>query len=150
MYEKRLKPRNPDFAATAHSIFESAPFIREVGYQLVSIEPGRAETSLVLAEKHLQQNNFVHAGVVATMADHTAGGSAGSLVGIGEIVLTVEYKINLLRPAVGDGLRCVAEVLKNGRTIIVSDAYVFAKKAGRENLVARATVTLAVVRGGLT
>lgn len=149
MLETRLKPRNPLFAENARAIFESAPFIREVGYELVSLVPGRAETGLIIEKKHKQQNNFVHAGVVATMADHTAGGAAGTLVAAGEIVLTVEYKINLLRPAVGERLRCVAEVIKNGRTIIVADSFVYTRKGKRETLVARATVTLAVVRGGI-
>ena len=150
MLEKRLKPRNPNFAEEARAIFQSAPFIREVGYELISLVPGRAETGLTLENRHMQQNNFVHAGVVATMTDHTAGGAAGSLVAAGEFVLTVEYKINLLRPTVGERLRCVGEVIKNGRTILVADSYVYAQKARRETLVARATVTLAVVRGGIS
>lgn len=149
MLEHRLNPRDPQFAETVRAIFESAPFIRELGIKLTKCEPGRLETALVLQEKHMQQNNFVHAGVVATLADHSAGGAGGTLIGPGQIVLTVEYKINLLRPAVGDRLRCEAEVIKNGRTIIVADSNVFAVKGSRERLVARATVTLAVVKAGL-
>jgi len=39
--------------------------------------------------------------VQATAADHTAGGAAGTLVRSNEMVLTAEFKINLLRPALG-------------------------------------------------
>ena len=64
----------------------------------------------------------------------------------GNQVLTVEFKINLLRPAQGDRLRCRAKVLRAGRTIIVSESEVFAVKDGSEKMTAKATVTLAVVR----
>jgi uncharacterized protein (TIGR00369 family) len=95
--------------------------------------------------KHFQQDTFIHAGVQATMADHTAGAAAGSLVKESEIVLTVEFKINLLRPAVGESLRCIAKVLRTGKTLIVAESEVYATKAGDEKLCAKAMVTLAVV-----
>ncbi len=54
----------------------------------------------------------VHAGVQATIADHTAGGAATTLIDKGQFVLTVEFKINLLRVTRGDSLLCRAQVLK--------------------------------------
>jgi len=143
--EKPLKTRNPDFQKNVDVIFNRAAFIRDVGFKLEEVSAGRVVTSLVLQPKHMQQNNFVHAGVLSTMADHTAGGAAGTLVAADQVVLTVEYKINLLRPAVGESLLCEAKVLKNGKTLIVADSYVFTIQKGRKKLAARATVTLAVV-----
>ena len=143
--EKPLKTRNPDFQKNVDVIFNRAAFIRDVGFKLEEVSAGRVGTSLVLQPKHMQQNNFVHAGVLSTMADHTAGGAAGTLVAADQVVLTVEYKINLLRPAVGESLLCEAKVLKNGKTLIVADSYVFTIQKGRKKLTARATVTLAVV-----
>ena len=58
-------------------------------------------SALEVGGRHLQQDTFIHAGVLATMADHTAGAAAGTLVDIEEIVLTAEFKVSLLRPAVG-------------------------------------------------
>jgi uncharacterized protein (TIGR00369 family) len=87
----------------------------------------------------------VHAGVQATVADHTAGGAAGTVARPGDLVLSVEFKINLLRPAVGDRLRCRATVLRQGKTITVAESEVFAASDGQEKLVAKATVTLAHV-----
>lgn len=145
MTETRLRVRNEEFYERASEIWNRANFIRDVGYELVSLEPGRCESRLIIADKHLQQNSFVHAGVVATMADHTGGAAGGSLIAANEVVLTLEFKVNLLRPAVGEELRCVATVLKNGRTVIVSESEVFTVKKGREKLAAKATVTLAVV-----
>ena len=76
---------------------------------------------LSLKKHHLQQDNFIHAGVLATIADHTAGMASLTLVPEGQIVLTVEFKINILRPAAGDSLKCKARVLKFGKTITVTN-----------------------------
>ena len=95
-----------------------------------------------------QQHGFVHGGVIATLADHTAGGAARSVSGKKD-VLTVEFKINYLRPATGDRLRCTASVLRAGKSAIVAESLVFASlsgagNTGKEALVAKLTETLFV------
>ncbi len=145
MASRDFKPRDPNFRERVLKIWERANFIQDLGIELDSFEPGRIVTSLVLQPRHLQQNKFVHAGVMATMADHSAGGAGGTLIAPKEVILTVEYKINFLRPAVGDRLRCVAGVFQHGKTVIVAESDVFAGKGSREKHVARAIVTLAVV-----
>jgi uncharacterized protein (TIGR00369 family) len=92
-------------------------------------------------ERLRQQHGFIHGGVIATMADHTVGGAARSVSGDKD-VLTVEFKINYLRPAIGDHLRCTASVLRAGKAVIVAEALVFASNAGKETLVAKLTETL--------
>lgn len=141
-----MKTQNPDYREHTRAIFEKAPFIADLGLVLSGLGPGWCETSLRVEPKHLQQDGFVHAGVQATMADHTAGGAAGTLVRENEMVLSAEFKINLLRPAQGDRLRCRATVLKPGRTLIVAESEVYAIRDGKEKLVAKATVTLAPVK----
>lgn len=126
-------------------IFKAAPFINHLGIELSSVAPGECHTTLALRQDHLQQNGVVHAGVIATMADHTAGGAAGSVLGSRAYPLTVEFKINLLRAASGDHLTCHARVLKSGRTLVVAESEVFAGTDGEGLLVAKAMVTLAVI-----
>ncbi len=127
-------------------IFQAAPFIARLGIELESVSRGECRTSLRLRADHLQQTGVVHAGVVATIADHTAGGAAGSVLGRSSYPLTVEFKINLLRAASGDHLACHARVLKAGRTVVVAESEVFARSGdGEEVLVAKALVTLAVI-----
>ncbi|HNR33210.1 MAG TPA: PaaI family thioesterase [Candidatus Hydrogenedentes bacterium] len=125
---------------------QQARFIRHLGIVLADLGPGWCESTLEVADMHLQQDGFVHAGVVATMADHTAGVAAGSLAVPEVVVLTVEFKINLLRPAVGDRLRCRARVLRPGRQLTVAESEVFAGGDDGEKLVAKAMVTLAHVK----
>jgi uncharacterized protein (TIGR00369 family) len=126
-------------------IFLSSPFIADLGVRLDSIAPGECRTSLVLSERHLQQDGFVHAGVQATVADHTAGAAAATLVGPGQYVLTAEFKVNLLRSAKGSHLSCVAKVLKAGSTLTVVESEVFCGTPDEPRLVSKATVTLAIV-----
>ena len=85
----------------------------------------------------------MHAGAVATIADHTAGGAACSLVAADEIVLSVEYKINFLRPAASKRLRARADVLRAGQRVTVAESSVFAEDG---TLVAKTLVTLATVK----
>lgn len=126
-------------------IFERAPFIADLGIRLDSIVPGECRTSLVLAERHLQQDGFVHAGVQASMADHTAGAAAATLVASGQYVLSAEFRISLLRAAKGSHLTCVAKVLKAGSSLTVVESEVFCGTPDATRLVSKATVTLAVV-----
>jgi len=131
--------------AEVERLFSRAPFIRELGLELVAATPGECRSRLVLAERHLQQDGFVHAGVQGAMADHTAGAAAASLVQPGQRILGAEYKINLLRAARGEALYCTARVIKAGRTLTVVDAEIRCRNGEEEKLVAKATVTLAVV-----
>ncbi|HSE38942.1 MAG TPA: PaaI family thioesterase, partial [Blastocatellia bacterium] len=87
-------------------LFRSAPFIADLGMELGSLGAGQCITSLTIESRHLQQNGFVHAGVLAAMADHSAGAAAFTLVGEGSYVLTAEFKVSLLRAARGERLRC--------------------------------------------
>jgi uncharacterized protein (TIGR00369 family) len=137
--------QNPDYASLVRSVFGRAPFITDLGIRLLDVGEGVCETELDVAPRHLQQDRVVHAGVSATMGDHTAGGAAATLVRPDEGVLTIEFKINLLRAAIGDKLRCRATVLRQGRTVIVAESEIFTRDGARESLVAKQMVTLAVV-----
>ncbi|MBX7257834.1 MAG: PaaI family thioesterase [Candidatus Hydrogenedentes bacterium] len=147
MYEP-VHARNPNYREVVQAIFDKAPFVQMLGIQMTDLGPGWCESAMVITPTQLQQNGFVHAGMLATIADHTAGAAAGSLIEEGQMVLSVEYKINLLRPAVGESLRARAEVIRGGRRIIVVDSNVFARRDGEEKLVAKATVTLAAIEPG--
>jgi uncharacterized protein (TIGR00369 family) len=120
-------------------------FVKTCGFKLDLLERGRAKSSLEVTEAHRQQDDFVHAGVMATMADHTAGYAAFSVVPEDSRILTLEFKINFLRPAVGDRLICSAKVVKEGKNILVADSEVYSQSDGAEKLAAKALVTLMAV-----
>lgn len=140
-----MNPQDPDYVQHVQDLFDKAGFVHHIGFKVKEVGPGTCETTLEVQPYHFQQDTFIHAGVQATMADHTAGAACKTLTKENEIVLTVEFKINLLRPAVGDTLRCKATVLRAGRTLIIAESEVFVNKDGQEKMCAKATVTIAVV-----
>ncbi len=135
----------PDSMEMAGRIFSRAGFVRDLGIRLKDAGPGWCESVLEVEPRHTQQDGYVHAGVQATIADHTAGGAAGTLAAETDLVLSVEFKINFLRPALGERLVCRASVLRQGKTLQVAESEVFAERDGNRKLVAKAMVTLALV-----
>lgn len=129
---------NPDYRRHVEEIFRAAAFVQHLGIRLVSVSPGRCETVMTVRSEHRQQDGFVHAGVLFTLADHSGGGSAGTLVAADEGVLSTMVSMQLLRAAKADELRCVGEVLRAGRRIIACDCSVFAG----DRLVVKLAMTL--------
>ena len=139
--------RDPNYRAAVQRIFNEAPFVSSLGIELVDLGPGWCETRMAITDRHCQHHGYVHAGVQATIADHSSGAAASTLIDAEEQILSVEFKLNLLRPARGTHLRCRAVVLKAGRTLTVVEAEVRAGDDASEVLVSKATVTLATVPG---
>ncbi len=145
------QPNEPADAAAAaerrriHEVFRRAAFVSHLGIALADFGPGWAETTLAVEPRHAQAEGIVHGGVQSTMADHTAGAAATTLIAADQVVLTLEFKVNLLQAARGDRLRCRSKVLKPGRSYVVALSEVFCGPAGSEKLVAVSTVTMAVV-----
>jgi uncharacterized protein (TIGR00369 family) len=89
-----------------------------------------------------QQNGYIHAGIVATILDSACGYAAFTLMPQGADVLTVEFKVNLLRPAKGDNFVAKATVVKPGKTISVVEAALYSSEYGEEKPVATMTATI--------
>ncbi len=123
-----------------------APFVQKLGMTITDIGVGWVRSEILIRpELHHQQNGFIHAGVQATLADHSAGCAAATLTKSDIAVLTIEFKVNLLRPAIGERITCHAEVLKAGRSITVVEATVWAWQKDQSKLTSKATVTIANV-----
>lgn len=111
------------------------------------VEHGRTEIHVPHWDGIEQQHGFVHGGVVGMIADSAAGYAAMSIVAVTASVLTVEYKINLVAPADGEKLIARGQVVRAGRTLIVTKADVFAVKEGKETLCALMQQTIMVMHG---
>ncbi len=105
-------------------------FMRTLGAEAVEVSPGRVVVELAHRDDLCQQNGFVHAGVVTAIADSACGYAAWTLMPAGHDVLSVEFKVNLLAPAIGDRFRAVATVVRSGRALTVCQAEVVALRAG--------------------
>ena len=116
---------------------------RNVGIALADCGPGWCESTLAVTPRHLQHGGIVHAGVQATMADHTAGAAATTILEAGQHVVTAEFKINYLRPARdADRLLAVATVVGSGRTQAVCRCDIFLERGGERKLCAAAQGTI--------
>ena len=116
------------------------PFMTTLGVTLARAAPGEVDLELPFDERFAQQHGFLHAGAVAAVLDSACGYAAWSAAD-GEVdVLTVEYKINLLEPAVGERVLCQGRVVRSGGRLTVcrGEAYADGK------LVAASTTTMAV------
>ncbi len=117
-------------------------FIKFCGFQASKIEKGIFDSILKIGENHKTQDNFIHAGLIATMSDHTAGYAAFTLVSDNIRILTIEFKINFLKPAFGNELKCQSEIISHGRQILVAHSTVFDVRDTHEKMVSRSTITL--------
>jgi uncharacterized protein (TIGR00369 family) len=128
---------NPSFAQDVERSFARQAIMNLIGAKLSLIEPGVIEITLPYRADLTQQRGFLHAGVVTTIADSACGYAAYSLMPAGSEVLSVEFKVNLLRPAQGESFVARAEVIKAGRTLTVVRADVFGIDGnGKRELVA--------------
>ena len=114
---------------------------------LALVEPGRVEIHLPHWQGVEQQHGFIHGGVVGMIADSAAGYAAMTVVPASATVLTVEYKMNLVAPADGEMIVARGRVVRPGRTLIVTQAEVFAVKDGKETLCALMQQTIMVMHG---
>ena len=128
---------NPLFAEDIKQSFARQSIMGLIGAELHLVEPGLVEITVAYRKELTQQHGYLHAGVVTTIADSAAGYAAYSLMPAGSEVLSVEFKVNLLRPAKGPALLARAEVIKPGKTLTVVRADVFGlSETGARELVA--------------
>ncbi len=131
---------------TLKGFFGSAPFVADLGVVPTAASEGKLSTELLIQPRHLQHSGVVHAGVMATMADHSMGAAAQTVAPDGHWVLTAELKTSLLRGAQGERLVCEAWVIKPGRSLSFTEAEVYAEHGGQRTLVMKASATMAVVK----
>lgn len=115
-----FKPADAGYATTVRDSFARQGLMKLYGAHLVDVAPGRVVIELAPTPELLQQAGSVHGGVVGAIADSAGGYAALSLMPAGSEVVTVEYKINFMRPAVGARLRATGEVIRPGRTLTVA------------------------------
>jgi len=131
-----LNSPNPNFADKVAASFAQQSIMELIGASLTLIEPGVVEITLPYRQDLTQQHGYLHAGIVTTIADSACGYAAFTLMPEGAGVLSVEFKVNLLRPAKGEEFLARAEVIKAGKTLTVVRADVFALTEDKRTLVA--------------
>ena len=126
------KPSNPAFADEVRQSFAKQSIMELIGGELIRVDPGVVEIELSYREDLTQQDGYVHAGIITTIADSACGYAAYTLMPVESEVLAVEFKVNLMRPAKGEKFLARAEVMKPGRTLTIVRADVFVSSAGEK------------------
>jgi uncharacterized protein (TIGR00369 family) len=143
MNEKSLGSPMEDLLNLGKQVLSSQPFSVYVGTEMLSFTQGSVELKIPIRHELKQQHGFVHGGVISYAADNALTFAGGSVLGPG--VTTSEFKINYLRPAIGDFLVARASVIYSGKSQAVCRCDVFVSKDGRESLCATSQGTITML-----
>ncbi|HEX6691614.1 MAG TPA: PaaI family thioesterase [Burkholderiales bacterium] len=119
-------PADPQFAARVRESFGRQKAMELIGGSLTVVEPGYVEIALPFRDDLTQQKGYIHGGILGMIADSACGYAAFSLMPADCSLVTVEYKINILTPAVSS-LVAKGQVVKPGRTLTVARAEVYSQ-----------------------
>lgn len=122
----------PDWPALLAGYDQINAYGRANGMMLSVPAPGQAEYRMVIGPAHLSSPDTAHGGVLAGLMDAVLGAAALTLAFTdGDLVSTVEFKINYLHPVhLGDELRAVAQVDHAGKSLLVSTGLIYRRVPG--------------------
>ena len=118
--------------AQAQQVLQAQPFSKLLAAELLAFAADGVALRIPIRENVRQQNGFVHGGVVSYMADNALTFAGGAV--LGPSVVTSEYKINYVRPAVGDWLIARARAVHAGKRQAACRAEIFTQRDGQEQL----------------
>ena len=133
---------DPNFETRVRESFARQAFFRTLGAELSSVRHGEVEITAPFDCRFTQQDGFLHAGTVTAMVDTACGYAAHSTMPSDSRVLSVEFKLNLLAPAVGDRFLARGSVIKSGRTLTICRGEFFSLKDGEKRLTAVMQATM--------
>jgi uncharacterized protein (TIGR00369 family) len=143
-----FQPADPKFESRVSAAFRQQPMMQTIGAEIIRIVPGEVEIVMPFDRSLTQQDGFIHAGVITSILDSACGFAAYSLMDAASRVLSVEYKVNLLRPAAGERFVAVGRVIKPGRRLTVCTGEATARHGGEQKLVAIMQATITAVTDG--
>ena len=139
-----MKPQDPGYEAKVRDSFRRQRHMTTLSASIAFLAPGEVHLSLPFADRFCQQNGFMHAGAIASVADSANGYAAYTLTPPETDVLAVEFKINLLAPARAEAFLACGRVLRAGRTLTVCQADVFTAGSEERTLIAVMVSTIIV------
>lgn len=124
--------------------FNRQGIMKTIGAQLEEVQQGQVKITCRFSENLTQHNGFFHAGVLTTIVDSACGYAALTTMPENANVLTVEFKVNFMKPANTDQLVAIGKVLQTGKTITICEGYVYDQK--EEKLIAKMTATMIAIQ----
>lgn len=145
--EAKFEPRDPHWNEKVRESFTRQGAMGLLGATLADVWPGGCEIHLPYRPELSQQHGFFHAGITSTVVDSAAGYAGFSLMMPHTSVLSVEFKINLLAPADGELLIATGEVIKPGKTLMITRGDAWVVKHGKLTHCAMMQQTLMTMHG---
>jgi uncharacterized protein (TIGR00369 family) len=135
-----------EFERRVRDSFRRQAFMTTLGAEIAMRKMGEVEIRFPFHPSLTQQNDFVHAGAITSILDSACGYAALSVAPDGHDVLSVEFKVNFLSPAVGEEFCARSHVKRAGKTLTVCVADAYAKKNGEEKLIATMLATIMALK----
>jgi uncharacterized protein (TIGR00369 family) len=123
--------------------FDRQGLMKTLNAKLIAVEIGQVKISCEFAENLTQQHSFFHAGVATSIVDSACGYAALSMLTDNAEVLTIEFKVNFLKPAKTKKLNAIGKVLQSGKTLIVCEGFVY--DDSETKLIAKMTATIIII-----
>lgn len=136
---------DPNYKKKALRSFYLQSAMKSLQAELLVQGPGVVSIKFPYQSKYTQQNGYIHAGILSTILDSACGYAAYTLMPPDADVLTVEFKVNLLRPAKGEAFEAKGKVLKAGRTLSVVEGTIHSSEYSEEKPVASMTATIMTI-----
>ena len=139
----QFEAQNPAYEQAVRASFAQQTFMAHLGAELTAVSPGNVTIEMPVTPDLSQQHGFVHAGATTAIVDSACGYATLSLLPPGSEVVTVEFKMNLLAPALGVKMIAHGRVVRPGRTLTVCQGELFGEdENGNRKLCAIMTATM--------
>lgn len=134
------------FARIAES-FGRQGLMHTLKAELIHVGKGEVAIRMPYSRNISQQHGFAHACSISTIVDTACGYAALTLMPDDKAVLTSEFKINLLAPAIGTHFEATGKVLRAGRRVHVVQGEAWAIDGDSRKQVAVMLATMMVIEG---
>jgi uncharacterized protein (TIGR00369 family) len=128
--------------------FAAQGLMKTLGAQIAHVSEGEVHIALPFSTLLSQQHGYVHAGAIASILDSACGYAALTKAPLDHDVVTAEFKINLLRPALGERFLAIGKVQNAGKrlTVCTGEVRAFTHPGDTGKLIALMQATIANVR----
>ncbi|MHB8127085.1 MAG: PaaI family thioesterase [Desulfitobacteriaceae bacterium] len=120
------------------------PVAQLIGYRLTAIEEGQATIEFEASKSHVSPIGSVHGGILCVIGDSAMGMAYASTVELDESFVTLELKINYLKPVWEGKILAIGRVVQKGKTIGLVEFDIINEQ---ETLVARGSGTFMTLQG---
>ena len=140
-----FEPRDPNFETRVRASFAAQSAMKSLQIQLLSLQPGGVTMQLEKSDHLLQQQGFMHGGVLTAGLDSACGFAALTLSAPYVEVLSIEFKTSFFRPVTTEKVRVIGRVIKAGKRVSFCEAEAFNLEGDYQILLAKMSSSVAMV-----